>query len=336
MSAILIDDFSAAVPWVAVDAANVPSVELAHATDVLHRGYLPDAASLRIDATALATGHRVERAIPALDLDVYAELRLWYRCTSRSDGSEAHPFRLRVELGSAALPIDAVGNDWHRYLHADAPNAWQFVRLALDDLAPAVRSAVSQLRLTYVAAAGSVSMWLDDLVSARAELIADVDAALLLLLDGQLVLGAPVPARVHVPGAVAPAVPWLRLVHYDVRHAGRRATGLRPRSDYTDDGYRVRSESEPYDLFYRIEPVATDAPTQAALLQFVIDVLRHRRDLLVAAVPHALESIPRPIQETEVVVTPALYYRVAAYGEPASFGLVRGARTIRTTEDVLN
>lgn len=334
MTATLIDDFSSAAPWAALDPASAPSLEMALAADPQHRGYFADARSLRVNVSAGANGHFLQRVGGPVDLTAFTELRLWFRCDHACDGSAEHPFRLRLQLGSLALPVGAPGNVWHRYLPAFAPNAWQYVRLALDDLPATVRGAVTELRLTCVHAGDPWSALLDDLLACRPEIVADVSAALLELLDGQLVLAAPVPARVHVPGSVAPAVPWLSLVNYDVAYAGRRATGHRARTDFTDAGYRLRPETMAYDVHYRIEAQTADATEQARMLEFIVATLGHQRDLLVAGLPLLLEWIPRPLPPDDPLLSPALHYRVGTYAERGVSEPVIGARETRLIADV--
>jgi hypothetical protein len=335
MAATLIDDFSSAAPWVALTPLMAPSVELSASTDPEHRGYLSDARSLRVEASAAAEGHFLRRVSGPIDLTSFTELRLWIRCSRLCDGTQEHPFRLRLQLGSAVLAVGSPGNDWHRYLPALGPNAWHYVRLGLDDLPGAVRSGVTEVRLTCTHADSRWSALLDDLMACRTELVADVDGALLNLLDGQLVLAAPVPAIVHVTGVAEPPAPLLRVVHYDIAHAGRRATGYRPRTDFTDTGYRVRPEAIPYDLHYRIEAEAADAATRAQMLEFVIGTLRQQRDLLVAGLPLLLEGIPRPQQPVDdPLLAPAPHYRVAAYAELGTSDVVVGARETRLLADL--
>ena len=313
MPHLLIDDFGDATLWSALDPGSAPSAELTVADDPLHSGYLPDEASVRVEASAAATDHFLTRSLGPLDLGDFDDLQLWFRASVPMDGSPARPIRLRLQLGSPALPVGAPGNDWHRYLPAPQADRWQFVRVSLDDLDPLVAGAVDEIRLTCVGTTSSWTAWLDDLLACRTEMIADVDAALIELLDGQLVLGGgPVPAQVHLPGAASPAEPWLRVVHHRVSWSDARTTGQRPRTDYTDDGYRLRPESVAYDLDYRIEAATTDRTEQTQLLEFALEVLGPRRGLLVNGARLPLDRLPVPSRHEEPTDVPGLHYRVAA------------------------
>lgn len=312
MPQLVIDDFSDATRWDAFQPDDTPSAELAAADDAEHHRYLPDATSMRVQASAAADQHYLQRTLGPLDLSAFPELRLWYRATAPSDGTPERPFRLRLQLGSAALPVGAPGNGWHRYLAAPAPGQWHFVRMEMDDLDPQVRGALTTLRLTAADAEGGWTVWLDDLAATRPAMIADVDQGLLDLLHERLVIGGTaVPAQVFVPGAAAPAEPWVRLVNYKVDFADRRADPRRPRTDFTDTGYRLRGESVAYDLYYRVEGTTTDRGEQAEMLQFVLDTLGHRGELLAGGVPLPLERVPWPPEE-EPAQGAALHYRVAA------------------------
>lgn len=315
MPQAVIDDFSDATRWDAFQPDDTPSAALVAADDLEHHRYLPDATSMRVDASAGAGQHYLSRTLGPLDLTAFPELRFWYRATVASDGSPQRPFRLRLQLGSAALAVGAPGNDWHRFLPALGPGIWQFVRMEMDDLAPQVRGALTTLRLTAVDAAGGWTVWLDDLAACRPELIADVDLALLDLLHERLDIGGtPVPAQVHVPGAPTPQAPWIRIVHHRVDFSDRRADSRRPRTDFTDTGYRLRGESVGYDLYYRVEGATTDRDAQVRMLQFVLDTLGHRGELLAGGLPLPLERVPRPPEE-EPSDVPALHYRVCARQE---------------------
>lgn len=334
MAWLLIDDLQSAAPWSAHRPDDTPSPELALVADTSEFRHLPDQSSGRVEASASSTGHYLRRALPALDLDDLDELRFWLRSGQPADGSPERPFRLRVELGSAALPVGAPGNEWRRLLPVEEAGRWQFVRLALDDLAPAVRGAAAELRLTVVDAAGGFTAWLDDLAACRPELLADVDTALLALLDGTLSIGGvPVPAEIAVPGAAAPGEPWLRLTPYDVAFSDLRTGARRPRTDFTDAGFRIRPESVAYDLAYRIEAVTSDRGEQAQILEFVLDVLGARRDLLVAGLPHPAERVAASPPEDAWNDAPVLRYRIQARRERgAPRHVLPVAETVLTTD----
>src|SRR5690606_15897495 len=135
--------------------------------------------------------HFIRRTLPAVDLTDFSELRLWFRATVPASGTADQPFRLQTRLGSAALPIGAVGNDWHRYLPAFGGSRWQFARMSLDDLDPQVAAAVDTIQFTVVNTTTSWVGWLDHLIACRPQLIEDVHTALETLLSGGLDIGGP-------------------------------------------------------------------------------------------------------------------------------------------------
>ena len=287
--------------------------------------------------SAAATGHFLTRTIVPLNLSNLPELRFWFRATQPSDGSPDRPFRLRLQLGSAALPVGAVGNTWHRYLPVAQANGWQFVRVALDDLAPAVASAVNTLRFTCVNTTLAWTGWLDDLIAVRPEVIADVDAALLAQLNLVLNLGGtPVPAQVDLDGMADPTAPWIRIIHYEAAYSDLRTSTARPRTDFTDTGFRLRPEAVAYDLFYRIEAVADDRADQAAILEFVLDRLGHRRGLLVNGALLQLDRVPTPERLEEADSMVGLCYRVATLQERGTQQPVLPVQETRLTADLMS
>jgi hypothetical protein len=293
----------------------MPSTEITLATDSEVHAELDGITSLRMDVTPDASEHFISRSVGPVDLTDFSELRLWFRTTHSSQGIPNQPFQLRLELGSAAMPIGDPGNGWRRYLPTFAPHRWQFVRMALDDLDPLVAGAVDAIQMTCVNVTVSWTAWLDDLIASDPQMVADVDAALVALLDGQLNIGGPVPAQVHVPGQVEPAAPWLRIVHYDVTFSDLRTTSQRSRTDFTDDGYRLQPESVAYDIYYRIEPVTGDRSEYAQMIEFILDVLGHRRSLLVNGVQLPLDRFQGSHPDDLLNDVPVLRYRVATRQE---------------------
>ena len=190
----------------------------------------------------------MERALAPVDLSPFDDLELWVRCDRVADGSEARPFFLELRLGSAALAAGASGNAWHRLIPVTTPDVWQAVPLALDDLAAAVRGAVTQIRLTCVDASAPFALELDRITALRSELLADVDAALVAR------LGAAAPAVV-LPAAPEPAEPFFRITSYGVRPAPERSPASGFRSDFTGQGFSIRPPSIPFDLFYAVDAV---------------------------------------------------------------------------------
>jgi hypothetical protein len=135
--------------------------------------------TMRIVAGSGALGHRAERELAApVDLSALDDLELWVRCDRVADGSDARPFFLELRLGSTALAAGASSDAWQRFVPVTTPDVWQTVPLALDDLAPAVRSAVTQIRLTCVDASTPFALDLDGIAAIHPDLLANDDAAL--------------------------------------------------------------------------------------------------------------------------------------------------------------
>ncbi len=316
---LVIDSFAAAAPWTAEDPVGAPSAEvtLIAVTDTF--APVGNASSLRIEVTPAGGGHRIERNVAPIDLTTFDELRWWVRADRIGDGSPSAPMRLRAELGSAALPIGSAMNTWHRLVPVTRSNTWELVRVALDDLDPQVAGAADTIRLTVIdhSADGidaAVTVWLDELIACRPHLVADPTDALVGLLDGQLVLAAPVPAALSVPGSVEPASPWIRVAIDDVAFCDQRTVSTSAKSDFVDDGYRLRPESIAYDLRYRIEPATADPAEFVAIVDFVIATLAHRRTLLVGGLELALDRLPATKRDRRRRA-PVLRYVVAARTE---------------------
>lgn len=318
MPTALIDDFSDETLWQALTPANLPSIEIVLATDGPSPALPAGGLSMRVELSAAAGGDRIERGFPALDLSDFAELRFWVRASQLANGSPVLPFRLSMRLGSAALAIGAPGNDWLRHTPVDSVANWSLVRVALDDLAPAVRSAASRISFEAVAspAAGPVTVWLDDLRAAAPRMTADAHAALIAALDGGLLLsGSPVPAAIEAPGAPVVAPPWIRLVNYDATLAERRGAQARRRADYTEDGHRIWPDPEPWDLFYRIDFVTANPGEQAAMLDFTLQTLGARRPLDVGGLGYSLERVPNILPDDANAASPLLRYRLGTWLE---------------------
>lgn len=222
MPTLQIDRFDSKVPWQALTPANTPSPEIGFALDGPGPALPPNGQSLRVTIAATATGHRIQRTIPATDLALFPELRMWFRGEQLAGGSagSAPPSQIEIRLGSVALPVDAPGNHWHRRLSIARlpiapPARWSDVRMALDDLPVAIRGAVTQVALFVLPGAGNLTVWLDDLRAANPQMVVDADTALVAALDGGISIGGtPVPAILVVPGVAAPAAPFIGIVHY--------------------------------------------------------------------------------------------------------------------------
>ena len=314
MPTAVIDDFSDETLWQALTPANAPSPEIVLATDLPAPTRAGDAESMRAAFTAASAGHRIERGFGPLDLTDFPELRFWVRANQPASGAPGTPFRFELRLGSAALAIGAPGNDWHRYLPAEPGGRWSFVRVALDDLDPAVRSNASRIAFFALPAAGAgdVILWLDDLRAGAPRLAADANTALVAALDGILEIdGNPVTAAIEAPGQPAIAAPWIRIVNYDAAFAERRGGQDRRRADFTQDGHRIWPDPEPWDLFYRVDFVSPDHDHQAAMLDFTLATLGGRGLLDVGGLGQPIERIANVMPGDARAPAPLLRYRVA-------------------------
>ena len=316
MPTALIDDFSDETLWQALTPANAPSAEIVLATGAPSPAFPADGLSMRVDLSAASAGHRIERGFGPLDLSDFSELRFWVRSMQPALGSIMAPFRLSMRLGSVALPIGAVGNDWLRHVPVEQGGRWTFVRVALDDLDPAVRSGADRIAFRALPGMGAVTLWLDDLRAAAPRMAADADAALVAALNGGLLLGGnPVTAAIDAPGGPVVAPPWIRLVNYDAALAERRGGQARRRADYIDGGYRVWPEPEPWDLFYRIDFMTASPAEQAAMLDFTLMTLGGRGPLDIGGLGHPLERVPNVTPDDALTLVPLLRYRLATWLE---------------------
>ncbi|HEY3079209.1 MAG TPA: hypothetical protein VGM69_04820 [Chloroflexota bacterium] len=273
---------------------TAPSPELSVAAETGHVRFGADGVSLRLRGTTAALDHRARRDLAGLDLGELDELRFWAQSDRPADGSLARPFFLEVRLASAAMGLADPANGWHRLVPIATANAWELVRLSLADLPAAVRSAVTTLQLRCVDATAPFTLYLDDLLAVREELIADVDAALLARLHGRLTLGgAPVPALIsHPENPPTAAIPSIRLTQYGIRLALERMRAVETRSDFTTNGFRTGAAGVPYELFYEIDVFADTRPDKARIAEFVLRTLNPPLgELLVNDVPLPIEWV---------------------------------------------
>lgn len=337
MPTTLIDDFSNETLWQALSPASAPSTEIVLATDAAAPAVPGGGSSVRATFSPASADHRIERAFGPVDLSLFPELRFWVRSSLPAAGTPEAPFRLSIRLGSAALAIGAAGNAWLRRLPVEQAGRWSLVRLALDDLAPAVRSAAGRIEIRALAApgAGGFTIWFDDLRAARPEMAADAAAALVTALDGILMLGgAPVPATVEAPGAATAAPPYIRIIPYDAAAASYRGGQASRCADFTADGHRIWPAPEPWDLFYRIELVTPDADEQAAMLDFVAARLGGRSVLDIGGFGHVVERVPNHMPDDAPPASPMLRYRLAAWIERGLPTAVKPVGEVRLTADL--
>lgn len=303
MSRIVVDDLSDFGAWTPRQPDGSPSTTITIEAGPVAR---LTGQTMRVVADPDATGHRVERDLAPVDLSHFDDLELWVRCDRVADGSDVSPFFIELRLGSAALAVDASTNTWHRFIPVTTPAVWQPVPLGLDDLAPAVRQAVTQIRMTCVDASTPFTLDLDRIAAIHPELLADVDAALVSWLE------ASAPAVV-LPSSATPAEPFFRVTSYGVRPAPERSPASGVRSDFTGQGFSIRPPSVAFDLFYAVDAIAADRADAARLLEYVYAELTPTSVLEVAGRPLTMEWIDGPaLARTEIAGQPTAYVKVSA------------------------
>jgi hypothetical protein len=308
VSHLVIDDLSDLAAWQALTPTGGASTAIAIEPGA---GPRPLERGMTIRATTDAENHRVERALAPTDVTPFADLELWVESDRAADSSDARPLFLELRLGSAALAIGAPGNPWHRLIPIATADTWQFVALALDDLPAAVRDAVTSIRFTCVDASVPFVVGLGSLRAVSAQLLSDIDAALLERIANKLELNdKPVPAVVE-PEA-EPDQPFLRLRNYAVRPAPERSPSSGTRTDYTESGFSIRPASVPFDLFYAIEAAAGTRADAAAMLEFALAEFTPRSTLDVAGRQLTVEwADPPQLALPAIQGQPSVYLRVS-------------------------
>jgi hypothetical protein len=253
-------------PWTALAPDGAVSSELTIAADPDTAGWGADRASVRVSASAAATGHRLQRVFPATDLSGFGELRL----SLKVDVAPSSEFLLEVRLASADVAFDDAANTWHRLIPVGSQRGgWTVLTMSLDDLPATVARAVTGIRLRCTA--GSFAIHLDDLIAVQPRPLGDADAALLAALDGITAGGAAVALAIRAPAEPIPAAPAIDIEQFDIRYAKGRVIHAAQRCDFTVDGYRECVAGIPFDIDYAVRPVASDRATQAQLLEAVLD-----------------------------------------------------------------
>jgi hypothetical protein len=272
------------------------------------------ATSLGVTIGGAAIGHRLRRVLPAVDLTAFDRLVFWFRSDVALAGLATDALQVRLRLGSSAMPLDAIGNVWGRYVLGQRGAVWHYVTLGLADLPAAIRSAVRQIEWVVTANDGSAhQLWLDGLMVATPRLTGDVDAALMQHLDGVLLIGgASVPAQI----APAPAIaqPFIRATQYLAHRArDRDPIGLR-RHERDDTGLLIWPEPQAWDLSYRFDPVATSRADMGAMLDFLAARFE-RRQLPVGNRTFRIEKSDAWVEDDEALPVPPMRYMVAAWSE---------------------
>lgn len=265
-----LDDFAAPLQWAAFDAAEVPSALITLNVASVGHPHAVASDSMTITVNAGAAGHVFRRALPPTSLTDAQELALWARADQPIGTAADAPVRVRLELGSAALPVGDPANLWHRYLSVPTARDWAYQRFALDDLAPAVRSAVTSISVTIANSDVAATLAIDGLEAHRRTLFSDCEAALTALLHNRLTIAAtPVPAVLAPDLPANAALPHFVVSRVKASPNALRAQGCGTRSDFTDAGYRLRPAPEPWDIHYAIDSRAGTAADVALLNDFL-------------------------------------------------------------------
>lgn len=292
-----IDAIDSAGGWSVHEADGSPSTELSVSTSTTVR-YAGQSSSLQIIGSTNAGGHYAQGSVPAFDLDTFDELRLYLRGDRRGDGHTAPPY-LQVQLASSTVGFDDPTNTWSRRLPVAPDGAWQTVRLTVHDVPPALQTGVNALRVTCTDAALPFACTMHTLLAVREEMVQDVEDTLVAWLDGAMTLdGAPVPAVVHheVPGETRSVVPIgqrprIRLIPYDLQPADEMLHRHTVQQDYTGDGYSLAPEADVFQLHYQAEFHTESRAQQAALLEFMLDVLTPQAALVVAGLERPVRAV---------------------------------------------
>lgn len=272
MPFLALDSFDAPLQWTALDAADAPSAEIVLSAVPQSHPQAEAAGAMQVEILNGAAGHRLQLDLPATDLSAFTDLTLWARSEAVTGFDAGAAFRLRLELGSAALPIGALGNDWHRYLAPLGGAGWSYLRFLLDDLPAAIRSAVTTVAITVEAVESAHLLWFDALEAQTREPVADAEAAMLTILDGQLSVGGnAVPAAIVPDTAANPAQPWFRIEPLRSTPSPQRALDSGSYTDFTANGYRLRPAPEPWDLFYAIDSEASTRAETVQLHDFLLN-----------------------------------------------------------------
>ena len=340
MPSVIIDSLDNAAPWSAFAPDGVtPSAELSIVVDSLRPRPNGDPQTAHVTGSANSLNHLLRRSLGPLDLTNFDELRLWINGERAADGTPARPFFLELRLGSVALPLGGAGNTWQRYLPVSLARGWEPLRIGIRDLPPAIRGAVTQIQLRSAADGMPLQCWLDDIIAVVDHMIADVDSALLLQLNGRLTLGGtPVVALVHpANGKVVQPRPYFEITNYDIVYSRERTESTRPRGDFSDTTFTLRPQADAYELYYQVTAVADDRATQVQMLEFLLRTLRARGDLVVNGFGLPMESIMvYPFEQLGGVRTDALplFYRISTR-QPALVGdLMTPVRSITVDGDV--
>jgi hypothetical protein len=209
------------------------------------------------------------------------------------------------------------GNVWFRYLPIFRAETWELVRITIADLAPQIRSAVNVIELACVDEA-PIECHLDTLLASREEMIGDVEAALAAKLHQRIsVGGTAVIAHVHNPDdPTAIVMPNIRIIPRPIVLSGERAVSGESRTDFTDNGFLLRSFGVPYNLYYDIDVFAQNRQHKVEIYDFVLKTLAPRSELIVNGLPVPIELVnpmSEPITNQILSERTLLRFKVSAW-----------------------
>lgn len=315
---LLIDAMDDASQWtpLAPDGTTLSS-EISMTNDSQKFSFGEDNSSGRITATANARNHSLRRSMPVKDLSLFDDIRFWFWSRRVADNSSSRPFFLRLRLGSAAMALTNPGNVWFRYLPVFRAEAWELVRITIADLAPQIRSAVNVIELACIDAA-PIECNLDSLLASREEMVGDVEAALAAKLHERIsVGGTAVIAHVHNPDdPTAIAMPNIRIIPRPILLNGERASSGESRTDFTENGFRLRPAGVPYDLYYDLDVFAQNRRHKVEIYDFLLETLAPRSELIVNGRPLPIElvnPISEPINNQILSERTVLRFKVSAW-----------------------
>lgn len=317
MPQLMLDTFDVLAAWAALDAALAASIEVTLAAAAVAHPFATTQDALEVVIGAGALGHRIRRSIPATDLTAFDRLTLWHLTDVAMNGQPGGALQLRVQLGSAALPLGDPGNLWHRYLVQEAADVWSYGVFTLADLPAAIRGAVTEIEIAVTGSNGADHrLTLDALAADLSRMASDVDQGLLFRLNGILQFGGnPVPAIIDPAPPPALNQPAIRLIPYEVTRNDRRAVSHLRRADVTDAGYVMSPAPQPWDLFYRVEFLADSRAAQVAMVDFVTSQLGSHSWLPIGNRSFRVEQIEPTRPDDQMADGPSLRYRVSAWAD---------------------
>ena len=316
MPYLSIDPFDNPALWQALDPALAASVQIVLAASADGHPYAQVPASLDVAVGGGSLGHRLRRVMAATDLRGFGRVDFWFRSDVALRGLPEDALRVRLRLGSVAMPLDSIGNTWSRYLVGPSAGAWNFAAMGLGDLPVAIAAAVTQIEFQIAATDGAAhSLRLDGLMAAAPQMTVDVDQALLNWLDGVLMIGgAGVPVR--IAPAVAPE-PYIRVAQWGARRDLARDPVGFGRIERDDLGMTTWAAPEAWELIYRFEPQSAVRGEQAAMLDFLATRL-DQRWMPVGNRVFRVEKTDVPAIGDEALALPPMRYMISAWAEPGA------------------